>query len=193
MSTIGGNRLTEIKEADKLARRSAEQMAAAAIHAGHKLIEAKGLVGHDNWLPWLKEHCQLSEHTAQRYMRIATSGIKSDTVADFGLAVAATFGDVEPPVAGELLRWYREDGKRIRDAFCWPSQEHPGYYHLYLFDGTIDGSEAHVEVTDRPVTPRGIPLHLAHWWVTGTVERHRGTQQIQVLEEMRADVAARHA
>jgi hypothetical protein len=89
-AAIGGNRLAvlaaEIQEADARCRRSIEAAATAAIEAGHKLNEAKELVGHGNWLPWLRDYCHLSERSAQRYMRIARSGVISAIVADLGVA-----------------------------------------------------------------------------------------------------------
>jgi hypothetical protein len=42
-----------------------------AIVAGELLIEAKGQVPHSQWLPWLSDHCTISERTAQVYMRVA--------------------------------------------------------------------------------------------------------------------------
>lgn len=42
-----------------------------AIAAGNILIEAKSVVGHGNWLPWLRDNCHVSERTAQQYMRVA--------------------------------------------------------------------------------------------------------------------------
>ena len=42
-----------------------------AMAAGDLLIEAKELVPHGQWLPWLAENCELSERTAQLYMRTA--------------------------------------------------------------------------------------------------------------------------
>ncbi len=42
-----------------------------AIAAGELLIEAKNQVPHGGWLPWLHEHCTMSERTAQLYMRVA--------------------------------------------------------------------------------------------------------------------------
>ncbi len=41
------------------------------IETGKVLIEAKGLLRHGEWLPWLHEHCSCSESTANRYMRAA--------------------------------------------------------------------------------------------------------------------------
>jgi hypothetical protein len=48
-------------------KRSAEH----AMAAGDLLIEAKAQLKHGQWLPWLAEHCAMSERTAQLYMRTA--------------------------------------------------------------------------------------------------------------------------
>ena len=42
-----------------------------AIKAGELLLEAKAQLKHGQWLPWLSQHCELSERSAQLYMRIA--------------------------------------------------------------------------------------------------------------------------
>jgi hypothetical protein len=42
-----------------------------AVLVGEKLIEAKSLVIHGQWLPWLRENFADSERTAQLYMRLA--------------------------------------------------------------------------------------------------------------------------
>ena len=42
-----------------------------AIEAGALLLEAKEQLKHGQWLPWLKDHCTISERTAQLYMRTA--------------------------------------------------------------------------------------------------------------------------
>lgn len=65
-----------------------------AIAAGELLIEAKNQVPHGGWLPWLQEHCTMSERTAQLYMRVAKNRteienqIRND-VADLSLNEAA--------------------------------------------------------------------------------------------------------
>jgi N6-adenosine-specific RNA methylase IME4 len=48
-------------------RRSAEH----AMAVGDLLAEAKRLVGHGAWLPWIEANCQMSTRTAQDYMRLA--------------------------------------------------------------------------------------------------------------------------
>jgi hypothetical protein len=42
-----------------------------AMAAGDLLIEAKAQVKHGFWLPWLSDHVQISERTAQLYIRLA--------------------------------------------------------------------------------------------------------------------------
>ena len=69
-----------VDRADALSKRNGKDAIAAAVKAGKYLIEAKVLLGHGNWLGWLKVNCKgIREKTAQRYMTLA----KSDTVSVF--------------------------------------------------------------------------------------------------------------
>ena len=92
-ATAGDNQLpvlaAEIRKAHADVQDAAKTAAERAIEAGHALIEAKALVKHGEWLPWLREHCALPERTAQVYMKIAGLGLKSATVAVLGLNAAA--------------------------------------------------------------------------------------------------------
>ena len=61
-----------------------------AVEAGELLIEAKGQLGHGQWLPWLQDHCTISERTAQLYMRVAKNRAEVENqirngAADFSL------------------------------------------------------------------------------------------------------------
>jgi hypothetical protein len=84
--------------ADLVARIRAEHEATAAalkssvehaMTAGDLLIEAKAQLKHGEWLPWLAEHCEMSERTAQLYMRLACERpmieSKAQHVADLNL------------------------------------------------------------------------------------------------------------
>jgi hypothetical protein len=100
----------EIRRAHADVQEAAKTAAQRAIDAGHALIEAKDLLPHGGWLPWLREHCALAERTAQLYMKIARSGIESATVADLGLQAASQAivgyidyrSDLNDP---ELIEW----------------------------------------------------------------------------------------
>jgi hypothetical protein len=84
-----------------------------AIAAGRLLIEAKEQLAHGQWLPWLRDHCQVSERMAQRYMLLARHApeleAKSDTVSDLGVRGALALLAVPRRQSGESLsesdRW----------------------------------------------------------------------------------------
>jgi hypothetical protein len=66
-----------------------------AMAAGDLLVEAKAQLKHGEWLPWIRDHCAISDRTAQLYMRVAKNRVaieeqaKSATVADLTLNEAA--------------------------------------------------------------------------------------------------------
>jgi hypothetical protein len=73
-----------------------------AITAGSLLIAAKAKLKHGEWLPWLRDHCLISERTAQLYMRLAEHVpemlSKSETVADLTVREAiALIAKIDEP------------------------------------------------------------------------------------------------
>lgn len=61
-----------VDRSEALSKRHGKDAIAAAVKAGKYLIEAKALLGHGNWLAWLKANCKgIREKTAQRYMTLA--------------------------------------------------------------------------------------------------------------------------
>jgi hypothetical protein len=82
--------------ADAATRRGLEH----AIAAGTLLIEAKDLVGHGEWIPWLQANCRLGERQAQTYMRLARNRHKLEelkTRSDSYLTIAAAEALVGKP------------------------------------------------------------------------------------------------
>jgi hypothetical protein len=53
-----------------------------ALRVGDLLLKAKKLVDHGRWIDWLKSHCDLSERSAQGYMRLARHRLNPQPVAD---------------------------------------------------------------------------------------------------------------
>jgi hypothetical protein len=70
----GSNRLpelaTRIKAEHEATSAALKSSAEHGIAAGLLLIEAKAMLKHGQWLPWLSEHCAMSERSAQLYMRL---------------------------------------------------------------------------------------------------------------------------
>jgi hypothetical protein len=101
-----------------------------ALKAGQLLMEAKSGLAHGEWLPWLQTNCpDISERTAQRYMRLAENGdeleAKSATVADLTMRAAeealTTPRGIEgndPPVAPRLS-W----SERIAESNMLPEHQ----------------------------------------------------------------------
>jgi hypothetical protein len=67
------------------------------LEIGEWLLQAKKTIGHGNWATWLKQSCELTERTAQRYMELAegreiikakVAKMKSVTVSDLSLRQA---------------------------------------------------------------------------------------------------------
>jgi Protein of unknown function (DUF3102) len=86
----------QIKSYHKAVEDAGKNMVDKAIAAGVALNAAKRQVAHGSWLPWLEKHCELSERTANRYMKLANGKskieqklrAKSATMADLTLAEA---------------------------------------------------------------------------------------------------------
>jgi hypothetical protein len=62
-----------IKAEHEAIKASLRESVQHAFAAGELLIEAKKQLKHGQWLPWLRDHCTISERTAQLYMRCAKS------------------------------------------------------------------------------------------------------------------------
>lgn len=57
---------------------------------GQRLIEAKALLPHGEWLPWLAEKVEFSERAAQNFMRLSREWSNPHAVADLGARKALT-------------------------------------------------------------------------------------------------------
>ena len=117
----------EIKRAHTGVMDAAKTAAERAIEAGNALIEAKALVKHGEWLPFLRDHCEIPERTAQLYMKIARLDLEPATVADLGIrmlskAVVIRTPDYDP-FAGCDDETKREWLLYVRHGAPWPYVE----------------------------------------------------------------------
>jgi hypothetical protein len=186
MSAVLSNRLPVLAEsirgAEATIKRTAAEMAEAIIQAGTHLIEARELLPHGRFGKWLKDNCGVSERSAQRYMTVARSGFKSDTVADLGLRgtlAAIDRGAFDHGVAG--LSYFGPGEQLIIEADDLEEKyfarsavvRHDGAdrYHVRVtsLPKVHSVETAYVERTRHPV-PRGL-------WLSETIKRSMGTEE----------------
>lgn len=60
----------------------------AIITIGQRLIEAKAMLEHGEWLPWLNDRVELSERQAQRFMRLTSEWSNPTALSDLGATKA---------------------------------------------------------------------------------------------------------
>lgn len=97
------NRLTVLKAEIETAHRAygvaSERRIEAALALGRDLIEAKSLMPHGEWLPFLKA-ANVPIRTAQRAMKLHRLGLPKTTIVAFGINDALAL----PPAQVERLR-----------------------------------------------------------------------------------------
>lgn len=114
MTSLGGDNYlpdlaARIRAAHDGARAAAKRSVEHAIAAGELLIEAKAQLKHGQWLPWLRDHCDMSDRTARAYMRVARNKDKLGeigNVADLSLRGAIGALSAHVPVdEDESAEW----------------------------------------------------------------------------------------
>lgn len=65
-----------------------KQAGDSILSIGACLNEAKGILTHGEWLPWLTEQVEFSERTAQRFMRLANEWTNPTALSDLGASKA---------------------------------------------------------------------------------------------------------
>lgn len=73
-----------------------QELARNIVDIGLRLIEAKGMLSHGEWLPWLDERVHFSEKSAQNYMRVAREFPNPQLVADLGVRKALALLELPP-------------------------------------------------------------------------------------------------
>lgn len=68
----------------------------AILRIGQRLIEAKAMLPHGDWLPWLTEQVEFSERQAQRFMRLAQEWRNPTALSDLGATKALTLLALPP-------------------------------------------------------------------------------------------------
>ena len=75
----------------------------AIIGIGQRLIEAKEMLPHGAWLPWLEEQVEFSERTARNFMCLAREWTNRQALADLGAAKALTLLALPPEERAQFM------------------------------------------------------------------------------------------
>ncbi len=114
-----------------------------AIECGNLLIAAKSGLPHGKWLPWLKEHCELSERTAQAYTRLARrftelDDEKAQRVADLPVRQAmVAIADQRAEQIPDILN--RDDPPSEDEIWAWAGRQVNGPFNRFDFDTIPNG------------------------------------------------------
>ena len=68
----------------------------AILKIGQRLMEAKAMLPHGEWLPWLNERVEFSERSAQNLMRLSREWSNPQALADLGATKALTLLALPP-------------------------------------------------------------------------------------------------
>ena len=75
----------------------------AILTIGRGLLEAKALLSHGEWLPWLEERVEFSEKAAQRFMLLARKYSNPTTLSDLGASKALILLAIPDEVRDEFI------------------------------------------------------------------------------------------
>lgn len=153
----------QINEAHDRSIRSFEATVTSAIAAGDRLLEAKSLLKHGEWLVWLREHCGFSDRTAQNYMRLAKRkdmlGLKNAAAADLTISAALALTDHSLfPLRGFARLWSLPELKEY--LFVEESEEAPGHFYATIVRFNRDGDAASSVGMRRPISKQYVPQAL---------------------------------
>lgn len=80
------------------------QAGEALLEIGKRLIEAKGMLQHGDWLPWLETQVDFSERTAQNLMRIAREWENPQQLRILGVRKVLALLSVPPAERDEFMQ-----------------------------------------------------------------------------------------
>ena len=95
----------------------------AILAIGQRLIEAKELLSHGEWLPWLNEKVEFSERTAQNFMRLAKEFSNPQLVADLGARKALTLLALPPEEREQFISEHHTVGGEEKTVTGMTSRE----------------------------------------------------------------------
>lgn len=112
-STLNETASTQVKAALATIRRNSRSTVKAALTIGMALLDAKRILDHGQFKPWVIAQCGFSVRTAERYMRIATLlEDKYDTLSHLQISTIYRLSEksLPEPILQQILAAMAEEG-----------------------------------------------------------------------------------
>ena len=132
-----------------------------AIKCGVLLIAAKSGLPHGQWLPWIKQNCDLSERTTQAYMRLARrheelDGEKAQRVADLPVrqamvAIADHHADQVPYI------FNCDEPPSTEEIWAWADRQVNGPFNRFDFHGIGGGGGGDKLIMNKLLSQTDVP------------------------------------
>ena len=182
----------EVRQEHNAVRLAARQAIEHAFRAGNLLLQAKALVEHGFWGDWLHAHCDLSERTAQNYMRLARNQLAiaanpqlpadlpiEDALYSIARPKPSFLGtDDDHAIVPGAAKYLPAEGRALlsKSDIGWfvirESKKYPGYFDLACWEflpggleGLDDNSFAGFTTNtpkNKPILHRGIETFFDH-------------------------------
>ncbi len=88
----------------------------SVVELGRRLCEAKSMLPHGQWGPWLREEVGFSQSTAQNYMKIFEEYSADQLTLDGAVAISQTLGNLSYTKALKLLALPAEEREEFVEA-----------------------------------------------------------------------------
>jgi hypothetical protein len=159
---------------------AAKSAAAFAIEAGEALIEAKGLLKHGQWLPWLSKHCGLSPRSAQGYMQLAraSGGENAQRVAHLSIREALRVIAESPDPSPLPKRGASHD-----ELWAWADRQIKAPFNRFDFDNLASRENKLLHIAGVP-SAAAIVLKVPVKWEPPPIRIVEDTDLIATLSAL---------
>lgn len=157
---------SKINELHERAQGYAKSAVQCAIDCGQRLIEAKAMLSHGEFLPWLEANCEVGERQARRYMKVAANRTRVSDFSSLREALAAldppkanSVGISQGPVFHELAEMIPMMTNAELDELTESIREHGLMHPITLYEGKIlDGRCRYIACLRSGVRARFVEL-----------------------------------
>jgi hypothetical protein len=155
-----GTLAEQINTEHSLVREHAISAVEHAARAGELLLQVKATLTHGQWLPWLREHCEVSPRAAQGYIRLARTP-NAQRVSHLSLRGALqALGTAKFPLnaAGSPLVKLTDDLDEMEEALKRDSAAH--WKRFYELLEQKDFAAAYPMACDYSFVLRGAEIYM---------------------------------